>query len=595
MRQCPTCGLLTPEGNFCVRCGAPADRELERARHRHEFAAAPGERLYSPWLVSTLFPQLPKHSERHFHIAVATGGALVIVLGILRLFPVGLICAAVLMPLLTVLYFYDVDIYQGEPAGVAAWTVLWGAVAGVGFGLLAHALAPAGAALIDKGSTSHVVTDGIVLPGLGVIATLIGPLLLLRRAQFNDALDGASFGAAAAATFAAAQTIVVGVDVLKGGLHPSGAAAPWVERLIGLAIATPVLSMSAVGAATAAVWLRYRAPIQDRGALGITGAPAVAIPLAGLLVIAGAIGETFMAAGTWLAWLLVLDAAALVLLRRALHVGLLEEAAEGEIGPPIRCANCQAMTPVHTFCGNCGIALKALPKVRPADGAPAPGEFAGRLAAEPGRRRSRHRRLLVYGAALIAVVGVAFAVGAFAARPGPTAPCKRAALCGNPPVLAHVALAFPGDTVWQSSDLGFSLRYPDSSWKVASQNANAVELQFSDGSVLTVNAAPATTSPAALIAAKLSSLGGQLLGLAADTDGADRLLGTNVGLIPGPGGAYTATITTPQGPQTPVHVAIVAAINANVTIVATVITPDNLGFSSPVAQRADDILDSIVF
>ena len=596
MRECPTCGLPTPEGNFCVRCGAPSDQQLGQSRHRREFAAAPGERRYVPWLVSTLFPQLPRHSERHFHAALAAGGALVIVLGALRLFPVGLISAALLMPLLSVLYFYDVDIYEGEPASAALGTLAWGAVAGVGIGFVARALAPTGPALIDKGSTSHVILGGIVVPVLGVLAILVGPLVLLGRRRFNDVLDGASFGAATAASFSAAQAIVVGAGVLAGGLRPSGAAVPWVERLVGLAIATPVLWMSALGAASAAIWLRYRAPVRDRRVLGITGLPWVAIPLAALMVIAGAIGETFMAAGTWLGSLVVLDLVALVLLRRALHVGLLEEAAEGEIGPEIRCANCLSTTPVHTFCSHCGIALKALPKVRPAGAPAARGEFAGRLAAEVHGRRSGWRRLLIYCLALAAVVGIAVAVGALSARPGPAAPCKRAAICGSPPFFPHLAFAFPGYTVWQSTGLGFSLRYRDDQWSVSSQDANDVELQFEDGSVLIINAAPSTrTTPAQLVAAKLSSLQGQLLGLAPDTDPADSLSGPNVGFVPGPGAVYTATVATPQGPQTPVHVDLLAASSAGVSVLATVVTANTLGRGSAIASSADDIIDSIQF
>src|ERR1700752_5197145 len=122
MRGCPTCHGQTPDGVYCVRCGAPlvgADTgaaALERSRHRSEFAAAPGEHRYAPWLVSTLFPHLPRHSERHFYAALAGGGLLLAVLGAFRLFPVALIAAAALMPLLTLLYFHDVDIYEGEPA-----------------------------------------------------------------------------------------------------------------------------------------------------------------------------------------------------------------------------------------------------------------------------------------------------------------------------------------------------------------------------------------------------------------------------------------------------------------------------------------------
>jgi hypothetical protein len=225
MRTCPTCQGTTPAGNYCVRCGAPLDRELDKCRQRPRYAAAPGEHRYAPWLVSTLFPHLPRHSERHFHIALATGVAVVIVLGALRLFPVALITAALLMPLLTLLYFYDVDIYEREPWWAAAWTLLWGAITGVGVGLSAKAVAPTGPALIDRGSTSHVVTGGVLLPALGVLLMFAGPLVLLGNERFNDALDGATFGSITAATFAAAEAVVVGAGVLGGGLRPAGGGA----------------------------------------------------------------------------------------------------------------------------------------------------------------------------------------------------------------------------------------------------------------------------------------------------------------------------------------------------------------------------------
>jgi RsiW-degrading membrane proteinase PrsW (M82 family) len=333
MGTCPSCHELTPQGRFCVRCGAPLDQELDHSRQRTQYAAAPREHRYAPWLVSSLFPHLPRHSERHFHIALGVGVALVIVLGAVRLFPVALITAAVLMPLVTVLYFYDVDIYEREPWWAAAWTLVWGAIAGVGVGLLAKAVAPTGPALIDRGSTAHTVTGGVLLPALGVLLMLAGPLVLLRDARFNETLDGATFGSITAATFAAAEAVVVGAGVLSGGLRPAGAALPWVERLVALAIATPVLSMAAIGAACAAIWLRYRAPVKDRHALGAIGSSPVAVAVAGVLVITGAIGETFLPAGAWLAWLVALDLIALVLLRSTIHVGLLEEAAEKDIGP----------------------------------------------------------------------------------------------------------------------------------------------------------------------------------------------------------------------------------------------------------------------
>ena len=71
---------------------------------------------------------------------------------------------------------------------------------------------------------------------------------------------------------------------------------------------------------------------------------------------------------TWLElFLLVVDAVlALLWLRQMIHLGLLEEASEVDIGPPVTCTNCGKQTPRHTFCGFCGMSLAAQPKsVRP--------------------------------------------------------------------------------------------------------------------------------------------------------------------------------------------------------------------------------------
>lgn len=605
MRECPTCHEQTPEGNYCVRCGAPLAVKQPQPRAQGEYAAAPGERRYEPRIISTLFPHLPRHSMRHFRIALLLGTVLVVVLGVLRLFPVALISAALLLPLLTALYFYDVNIYEHEPWWASAWTLGWGLAAGVGVGILAKAIAPSGAAVINRGNSADVFTLGILVPALGVAVMLLGPLVLLRYRRFNETLDGAAFGAATAATFAAAEAVVVGVGVLGGGLRPAGAAAPWVARLLAIAVATPVLSMSAVGAATAALWLRYRAPATDRRALGPLGIPAVAIVTAAVLVIAGALGETFMAGGVWLAWLVVLDLVGLILLRRAMHVGLLEEAQEVDIGPDITCANCGATTATHTFCGNCGIALKALPKSPPAGGEgdqgpeAARGAFAGRLERRP-RGRSGARRLIAYAVATLAVAGVAVAIAALAAPPAPKPRCKIKRFCGAPPVLAHVRaqsiVTFPGYTAWQSSALGYGLRFDSGDWQIVSQDASNVVLQAGDGfSLLAFNAVPTSAgTPRQALDAKVSSLQGQLLGMVRNTDASDQLLGTNVGLRPGPGAVYQATVNTPQGPETPVAIAIMAATDGNVTIVATAIAPGNdAGQRAAVYGRADDLIDSV--
>ena len=131
---------------------------------------------------------------------------------------------------------------------------------------------------------------------------------------------------------------------------------------------------------------------------------------------------------------------------------------------------------------------------------------------------------------------------------------------------------------------------------IAAQDASNVTLQAGDGfSLLFVNAAPESQySPRALAEQRISSLQGQLLGWTHDTNPSDALLGSAVGLRPGPGGVFVGTVSSPQGPQTPVSVAVMAAGDGRVSIVVTAVAPgNNPGDKAAVYQRADDIIDSI--
>lgn len=360
---CPSCGEETPAGDFCVRCGAPQDAGFaEPSRRRRQFAAAPHEHVAVPALVSTLFPHLPRDSHLSYRLAVGLGVAAVVALAVLRLFPVALIAAALLLPVLVILYLIDVDVYEDEPAWALSLTIGWGTAAGVGFGLIALAVAPSAASLIVSGTSQYLVVQGLVLPLCGFVVLLAGPLVLLRYHRFNDVLDGVTFGASAAAAFGGAQAITYGAHVIGAGLRPGGAVLPWVWRLLSLAVAMPVVTMGAAAAACAALWLRYRVPVRDDDALGVLSHPAVALPLSGLLVMGGAVGETFLPAGGWLVWLAAFDLVAVSLLRRTIHVGLLEEASEVPIGDELECPNCGNPTARHTFCGHCGVSLQALPK-----------------------------------------------------------------------------------------------------------------------------------------------------------------------------------------------------------------------------------------
>jgi hypothetical protein len=366
--KCPRCQHEVPALQYCVRCGEWLVDDLSKhPSGRRGFTAAPNESRFTPSTISTIFPQLPRADMDSFRFSLALGAAAIIVLAIFRLFPLGIVGSAVLVPLLVVLYLWDVDLYEDEPLLVLGLTIAWGAATGVGIGFLTRHIVDQGAGLALRTSNHTLLWSGILIPLISFALMIAGPLPLLPYRKFNDVLDGATFGGACAVSFVGAELLTHSADFLGAGIRPVGATVPWILRLISLGVVVPVLAAGAVGAAAGALWLRYRAPVRDRNVLGPLGHPAFAIPLAAGMIVGAALIQIYT--DTWLElFLLVVDAVlALLWLRQMIHLGLLEEASEVDIGPPVTCTNCGKQTPRHTFCGNCGMSLAAQPKsVRPA-------------------------------------------------------------------------------------------------------------------------------------------------------------------------------------------------------------------------------------
>jgi ribosomal protein L32 len=359
---CTSCGQTVPAGRYCVVCGQTLADEIAK---RRQFSAAPHQRAWTPAPLTTLFPALPRAEMHRFHAAAAAGTVLMVGLALFRLFPLALVVAAILVPLLTVMYVYDVDLYEDEPLRVVALTMLWGLVAGIVVTVLARAFVTTGTASLVERDTATTLVRGVVVPLVSLGAILIGPVVLLRYPRFNDALDGVTFGVATAVSFAGAQLLVQSSDFFATGLRPYGSISTWIVRVLELGLALPLLMAAVVGGACASLWLRYRSSVRDRAALGPVGRPSIAVPLAGAALVAAAFTQTTLTDWQLLPVLIVLDVAALIWLRRAVHLGLLQEAAEHPIEPPITCPNCGHDTPHHTFCIECGVSFQALPKERP--------------------------------------------------------------------------------------------------------------------------------------------------------------------------------------------------------------------------------------
>ena len=574
---CPNCGLQTPERTFCVRCGQP----LTGGTGSH-FHAAPHEHWLLPSIGSTLFPHLPRADMRHYRIAMGVGTAIVLALGIAGLFPLALAGAAVLVPVLAALYLHDVDIYEEEPVLVIAFTLAWGAASGVVIALLGHALGASELTQAATGQRTSALVTVVLLPILELVLAVAGPaLVLLPHRRFNDVLDGVTFGAATAAALSATEVIVSGYKLFEHGLAPGGAVVPWIWRLLTIRLALPILAMAATGAACGALWLRYRAPAQDRNALGWLGHPVPALGLrAGLLVAAAAAGR-WLPVGAWFATLLVLDVIALIWLRLMLQLGLREESAERSIGPDVTCPNCGHQTPHHTFCAECGVALRALPKQR---GAPTGHPAASRLVTRS--------RVLGFGVFLGIIAVAAVVIGAIAPA-GLKARCAADQQCGSPPQLAA---PLRNQRVWRSTAYGFTLEYSPAQWHISDQGATGVELTSDVAPVDLVIKGSTPTSPTELVQSQLSDLRGNVLGLASDPSAADTILGPAVGYRYGAGGAYVGAIDSPQGVQDQALLTVTAASSGQVGIVATTLTTErNASLRRQIYGLADSVINSITW
>ena len=128
--------------------------------------------------------------------------------------------------------------------------------------------------------THNVVWLGVILPCVALALGLAGPLILLPYRKFNDVLDGVIFGACCAATLLAAEALANSADFLHLGFRAAGNQGLWIARLLTLGVTMPVLAAGVGGATCGAFWLRFRAPVRDRSAVGPLGSPLLAVPLA---------------------------------------------------------------------------------------------------------------------------------------------------------------------------------------------------------------------------------------------------------------------------------------------------------------------------
>jgi hypothetical protein len=361
--ECPSCGNRVPDGSYCGACGGTLGH-LAQPRDLAAYAAHPHERVLRPWIATTLFPYLPHRSLVPYRLALLIGTVGLVFLGLLRLTGPALAAAALLVPVLYLLYLFDAGVYEDQPWLVTLAVVVLGAVLGYAWAawlgpLSTQALILAAVGRFDVG---NAVVGGVVVPLAAQAMMLAGPALMFAIRRFPHALDGLTFGAASALGFGLAATMAGLVQLL--GNPPVSQAEPiaYTLDIVRRGILAPVVAASLTGLIGASFWLhRQAAGLRDRPRLVSRSAVIATAVVVGSVL--GLIDVTFIDGRIqFLAWLIAAGIL-IVQVRLTLHAILLSEAHQVTIGPATTCPHCLAVTPFMAFCPNCGIARRATPKI----------------------------------------------------------------------------------------------------------------------------------------------------------------------------------------------------------------------------------------
>jgi len=318
-------------------------------------------------------------SPQIYRFALLAGLAIPVVAAVLGLLPVAFATAAVVVPLVYLVYLYDVNEWEDQPVPVVLGAIALAGAASLAFTLLWHeVILDGGAAILGRVQdvqAAPLLVTGLLVPVVALLLCQLGPIALARSPRFDDLIDGLTFGVAAGAAYAAVETLVVNADLILDSANrvDNPSAGLWISLVLTSGLLKPVVYGSAAGLCVAA----FSGIGRGYAGFGTSylralaeAAVAVVAFAAGLHLTARLDGATGATAG--LVWGLIVTGYLVLRVRMVLHAALLEGALEAAAGIAAGhdavdtlgfCGEC-AMPLVHAsaFCGACGTAVRAAPK-----------------------------------------------------------------------------------------------------------------------------------------------------------------------------------------------------------------------------------------
>lgn len=379
--QCPRCRAELPEvAHFCHHCGQ--DVRTSDLTRRKSFAVKPDEPVASFSLVSTIMPRGATQRPQTYRLALLIALTLALVTAIFGALPLAVLVAAFAIPIVYIVYVYDVNLWEDEPLPVTAMAFGLTAVLGLIFTVIWQGLRGnhfrvgdiVGAAPSAAPTVGDFLLVALLVPIVGEAIRQLGPLILASRPQFDDLMDGLTFGIISGVAYASVDTIVKHWDLLTGGWAGLDAPGMWASLIFLEGFVKPLIMGTATGIAVAE-FSGLGAGYDGFSMRWVRGAAEAVV--ANIAYAAGTYLFSFVPNPTLgvmlsIAWGLLILAVLILRVRNVLHFGLMEAALESEardngVGPDGDlqfCPQCEMPLQANAgFCNACGAAVRT--RVKP--------------------------------------------------------------------------------------------------------------------------------------------------------------------------------------------------------------------------------------
>ncbi len=259
---CPTCATVNPEvASFCHRCGTSLRGSASTRTATYAVQSSEGVNQFA--LISTIMPHTNRETADNYRWAMIASAVFIVGATAFGLLPVAIAAAAFLVPVSYLVYIYDVNLWEDAPAPVVIGLFLVTGALSVVVSLVFfdwvfesqyQSFAAGGSrGGIDTLSVPALLLFAVLLPVVAQVVANVPAALLATRPQFDDMIDGLTFGVAAGTAYAAFETIVVFHSVFTtGGLRTTDGLATWFVVIVNLMVVKSLIYGTAAGIAVAA-------------------------------------------------------------------------------------------------------------------------------------------------------------------------------------------------------------------------------------------------------------------------------------------------------------------------------------------------------